>query len=60
MLSTLVNIGDAVIAEGLATAAELDATVLQLRSFTDDPRSVVGLPRVFQVWGHRPGTHDVH
>ncbi len=59
MLSTLVNIGDAVIAEGLATAAELEATVLQLGSFTDDPRSVVSLPRVVQVWGRRPGTPGV-
>ncbi|MGH7631538.1 MAG: class I SAM-dependent methyltransferase [Gemmatimonadales bacterium] len=53
-LSTLVNIGDAVVAEGLATAAELEDTVVQLGMFTEDPRSIIGLPRVFQVCGHRP------
>lgn len=53
MLSTLVNIGDALIAEGIVSKAELEATVAGLTSFTDDPRSVVGLPRVFQVRGSR-------
>ncbi len=53
-LSTLVNIGDAVVAEGLATTAELEETVRELGAFTDDPRSLVGLPRIFQVWGRRP------
>ncbi len=53
-LSTLVNIGESVLADGLATPGELDATVAELTSFTDDPRSVIGLPRVFQVWGRKP------
>jgi hypothetical protein len=51
MLSTLVNIGDAVVAEGIATAADVAETVAALTAFTEDPRSVIGLPRVFQVWG---------
>lgn len=53
-LSTLVNIGDSVLAEGLATAPELGRTVAELTAFTEDPSTVVGCPRVFQVWGRAP------
>jgi SAM-dependent methyltransferase len=52
-LSTLENIADAVVAEGLATAADLEETIRQLASFTDDPHSIIACPRVFQVWGRR-------
>jgi SAM-dependent methyltransferase len=53
-LSTLVNIADAILAEGLATPEELQETVAALTTFTEDARSVIALPRVFQVWGQRP------
>jgi ubiquinone/menaquinone biosynthesis C-methylase UbiE len=53
-LITLVNVADAVLAEGLATADELEAAIADLRAFTDDPRTLVGFPRIFQVWGRRP------
>jgi 2-polyprenyl-3-methyl-5-hydroxy-6-metoxy-1,4-benzoquinol methylase len=53
-LSTLVNIAEAVVAEGLSTMGQVEETVLQLRNFTADPRSIIGLPRIFQVWGRRP------
>jgi hypothetical protein len=53
-LSTLENITDAAIAEGLATQAELDEAIRQLAEFTDDPHSIIACPRVFQVWGCRP------
>jgi SAM-dependent methyltransferase len=56
-LSTLMNIADAVLAEGLATREELAAAVASLTDLTDDPRSVVGLPRIFQVWGRTPPGH---
>jgi predicted O-methyltransferase YrrM len=53
-LSTLMNITDAVLAEGLATRGELDATITSLEAFTEDPTSLVGCPRIFQVWGRKP------
>jgi hypothetical protein len=53
-LSTLVNIADVVLADGLATREELDDAIASLTELTDDPRSVVGLPRIFQVWGRKP------
>jgi hypothetical protein len=52
-LSTLENIADAVIAEGLATAAELEETIRRLADFTDNPQSIMACPRVFQVWARR-------
>jgi predicted O-methyltransferase YrrM len=53
-LSTLINIEDAVISEGLASREEVAATIAELTRYIEDPRSVVGLPRIFQVWGRKP------
>jgi hypothetical protein len=53
-LTTLVNIGDALVAEKLATQDDVDEVVRALAAFTEDPRTIIGLPRVFQVWGRRP------
>jgi SAM-dependent methyltransferase len=52
-LSTLVNIAESVVAEGLASMGQVEDTVLQLGNFTADPRSIIGFPRIFQVWGRR-------
>jgi SAM-dependent methyltransferase len=52
-LLTLVNIGDALLAEGMATMAELNETVAELEAFTADPNSIIATPRIFQVWGRR-------
>lgn len=54
-LSTLVNIGDAVLAEGLATAEELRRTIEELKALTEDYESLVALPRIFQVLARRAG-----
>jgi ubiquinone/menaquinone biosynthesis C-methylase UbiE len=53
-LSTMINIADAVLAEGLATEAEVRDVVAELTAFTDDPASIVGCPRIFQVRGRKP------
>jgi SAM-dependent methyltransferase len=53
-LSTLVNIADAVLSEGLAEPAELEQVITELEAFTNDPTTVLSLPRVFQAWGTRP------
>jgi 2-polyprenyl-3-methyl-5-hydroxy-6-metoxy-1,4-benzoquinol methylase len=52
--STLVNIADAVLAEALIEPGELEQIVADLDRFTNDPTTVMGLPRVFQAWGCRP------
>ncbi len=53
-LITLVNITDAVLSEGLAKRTELQQVVTELEAFTNDPTTVMSLPRVFQAWGRRP------
>ena len=54
-LSTMVNIADSVVLEGLASREEVDAVIAELTAFTADSRCVVACPRVFQVWGRRRG-----
>jgi hypothetical protein len=39
--------------ERLVTESELQAAVDDLTRFTHDPRTIIGAPRVFQLWGHR-------
>jgi trans-aconitate methyltransferase len=51
---TLINISEAVLAEKLATRAELETAIEELASYTADERTVISMPRVFQVWGRRP------
>ncbi len=48
-LSTMINIADAVLAEGLAGEDEVRDTIAELTAFTEDPRSTIACPRVFQV-----------
>lgn len=52
-LLTLVSIRDAVLDERLATPEEYDPLIDELAAFTEDPRTTIGYPRVFQVWGQR-------
>ena len=50
---TMENIADAVLAEGLASHAEIDYLAQQLHELAADPTTLTGMPRVFQVWGRR-------
>lgn len=52
-LSTLTATAEAILAERLATAAEIDAAVHDLDAFTQDPSTVIGDPRIFQVWARK-------
>ncbi len=52
---TLVNIADAVVAAGLASREEIDATAAEIEEFCRDPHTIVALPRVFQVWAFKEG-----
>jgi SAM-dependent methyltransferase len=49
-LVTLQNIVSAVLAESLAMESELQADIASLEAFTNDSRSLIALPRIFQVW----------
>ena len=51
---TMENIDDAVIAEGLASQAEIDQIVAELYAFARATGTVGCMPRVVEAWGHRP------
>ncbi len=51
--ATIAAMSSAICEQGLATAAEVQAEVLALQSLADDPHTLMGTPRVFQVWGRR-------
>ncbi len=48
--STLDATGEAIISEGVATSDEVAAALTSLRQFTDDSTTLIGHPRVFQLW----------
>jgi ubiquinone/menaquinone biosynthesis C-methylase UbiE len=50
---TLENIAESIIAGGLAAPAELAAVAAELEAFAQNPHTLVGFPRIFQVWGYR-------
>jgi hypothetical protein len=50
---TLEAIADALVAERLASAGELEGLAAELSEYAADPRSLMSLPRIFQVWGRR-------
>jgi SAM-dependent methyltransferase len=49
---TMENIVDSVLAEGLASKADLDTLIDELYQFARDLRTVASQPRVIQAWGH--------
>jgi SAM-dependent methyltransferase len=51
---TMENIADAVLAEGLASPAEVEETITALYEFARNPRTVLSVTRVVQAWGYRP------
>jgi hypothetical protein len=48
------NIADAVVAEGLASAAEVGQLVEALYRYAETPGSVGCMARVVQAWGYQP------
>jgi SAM-dependent methyltransferase len=43
----------AILASGVTSADEYDAAHAELKSFTDDPNTLVASPRMIQAWGRR-------
>jgi SAM-dependent methyltransferase len=50
---TMEHIRETVVGVGLAGDEEISAILAELDSFANDPRSMMSLPRIFQVWGKR-------
>ena len=63
---TMENIADAVVAEGLATRAEVDKIIDELYAFAAAPNTLGCMPRIVETWGYRDAlarrgrTHRVH
>lgn len=53
-LSTLEATAESITDAGLATPAEAAAAQADLAAFIADPHTIVGDPRIFSVWSHRP------
>lgn len=51
---TMEHIREAVVAADLASDEEVTAIVADLVSFAASPRTLMSLPRIFQVWGKSP------
>jgi ubiquinone/menaquinone biosynthesis C-methylase UbiE len=50
---TMSHIQEAVVREGLASAPEVESIVASLDQFVADPRTILSMPRIFQVWGRK-------
>ena len=50
---TMSRISNALTAEGLATEKEVQQILTELNHVAADSETVIGLPRIFQVWGKR-------
>jgi 2-polyprenyl-3-methyl-5-hydroxy-6-metoxy-1,4-benzoquinol methylase len=51
--STLDASADAIASEGIASPDELKAALSSLGEFTEDPDTLIGGPRIFQLWSKR-------
>ena len=50
---TMEHIQETVVQEGLASGQEVERIVADLDQFAADPRTILGMPRIFQVWGRK-------
>ena len=51
---TMAIVTDAVVADGLCDAAEVERITETLLAFAEDPSTVMSVPRFVQVWGRKP------
>ena len=52
-LLTLINIADSLLSQQLTTASESQSAIDELTQFTHDSRTLISMPRVFQLCGRR-------
>ncbi len=50
---TLENIAAALVAAGLASSVEIESLAAELDAFARSPHTLIGAPRIFQVWAYR-------
>jgi len=52
--STLAMSAEAIVAEDVAPPDAVEDALASLRRYTDDPRTLICSPRIFQLWSRRP------
>lgn len=57
-LSTLEGSADAIVSAGIASAAEVTEALAKLEEASEDPRSFLSGPRIFQIWSRRPRARE--
>ena len=55
-LATLEATAEPIVAAGLASEEEVRAAIADLAAYADDPTTVIGDPRAFQIWATRQPT----
>jgi SAM-dependent methyltransferase len=50
---TMEHIGEAAVEAGLALPGDVDTLIAELDRLARDPRTILSVPRIFQVWGRR-------
>ena len=50
---TTQSIADALVTDHIVTREEIDILTAELDAFAHDPNTLVGFPRIFQLWGQR-------
>jgi ubiquinone/menaquinone biosynthesis C-methylase UbiE len=50
---TLAATAEAILDQNLATSDDIDSALAQLRAYVSDPGTLVGDPRIFQVWARK-------
>jgi len=53
VVSTLEATAGPIVAEGIASQAEVDAAIESFTAFAEDPTTLLGNPRIFQCWSRR-------
>jgi ubiquinone/menaquinone biosynthesis C-methylase UbiE len=51
---TVAATADAIVAEGIASPQEVQEAIARLEEYAADPTTMIGSPRMFQVWARRP------
>jgi hypothetical protein len=51
---TMEGVREAVVGAGLASHEEVDSIVSELDQFARNPRTIMSIPRTFQVFGRKP------
>ena len=50
---TMEKIREAILEQALSSPNEIDTIISEIKEFTQNPETIISLPRIFQVWGRK-------